>query len=139
MAAQLRDPESLLARIRRLLHVRRAHASFGRGSIQFLETGNPAVLAVLRRHEDDVMLVAANLSCVPVSIALELPASLIGAAMTEVVDEVAFPLPGPLPYQVSLGPHGFYWFQCVPVEAALPYGGEVSSEGGERTDTPLLP
>ena len=136
VAAQLRDPESLLARIRRLLHVRRGHTAFGRGSICFLETGNPAVLAFVRRHEDDVILVVANLSGVAVSIALELSASFVGATMTEVIDEVPFPVPGPMPYQVSLGPHGFYWFQCVLVEAPSPYDSHVS---GARTDTPFLP
>ncbi len=135
VAAQLRDPESLLERIRRLLHARRRHPSFGRGSIQFLNTGNPRVLAFVRRHEDDVILVAANLSHASVSVALELPVSLAGAKMVEVVDEVTFPSVGALPYQLSLGPHASYWFQCVLVDSPSPYDSHVS---GARTDTPFL-
>jgi maltose alpha-D-glucosyltransferase/alpha-amylase len=127
VAAQSRDPESLLARVRRLLETRRPHPAFGRGSIEFLRTGNAAVLAFIRRFEDDVILVVANLSASSASIALEMPRALIGARFVEIVDEVAFPSPGVEPYPFSVGPHAFYWLQCVPVGAPSVY--EMTAQG----------
>jgi maltose alpha-D-glucosyltransferase/alpha-amylase len=135
VASQMRDPESLLARLSRLLYVRRSRRAFGRGSMQFLATGQPAALAFVRRYEDEAILVAANLSSASVSVALNLPDWFVGTKMVEIVDDVAFPAPGPLPYQLSLGPYASYWFQCVLVDSASPYESQVS---GGRTDTRLL-
>ena len=120
VAAELRDPESLLSRVRRLLAVRRRHRAFGRGSIQLLPTGNPAVLALVRRFEDEAIVVAANLSGSSVSIALDLPDVFVGSTLRELVDDVAFPPAGPQPYRLSLAPYASYWLHCVGAGAPAP-------------------
>ncbi|AMY07404.1 Trehalose synthase/amylase TreS [Luteitalea pratensis] len=60
--AQERSPASLLNWTRRMIAMRQAHPTFGRGAIEFVETGNRKVLAFLRTHQDDTVLVVANLS-----------------------------------------------------------------------------
>jgi maltose alpha-D-glucosyltransferase/alpha-amylase len=114
VAAQLGDPESLLSSVRRLLAVRRRHRALGRGSIQLLPTGNPAVLALVRRFEDEAIVVAANLAGSSISVELDLPEVFVGSTLRELVDDVAFPPAGAQPYRLALGPHQSYWLQCVP-------------------------
>ena len=53
--------ESLLAVVQRMIATRRAHPAFGRGSVTFLESGNPRILALTRRHKNEEILVLANL------------------------------------------------------------------------------
>ena len=60
--AQRRQPFSLLNWTRRLIAVRREHAAFGRGTIDFLDPRNPSVFAYVRRHGDERILVVANIS-----------------------------------------------------------------------------
>jgi hypothetical protein len=61
VAAQQNDPDSLLARIARLLQRRRQHPVFGRGAIEFIDPANPRVLAFIRRSAAGALLIVANL------------------------------------------------------------------------------
>ena len=112
VAAQRRKSDSLLARVRRLIEVRRRHVAFGRGSIEFLRTGNGAILAFMRRHLDDTILVVANLSGSVQSVMLELPSSAMGLGLVEIVDDVTFPPAGSSPYPLALAPYATYWFRA---------------------------
>lgn len=125
VASQERDPESLLSCVRRLVHVRRAHPAFSRGTIEFLETGVTSVLAFVRRAGDDEVLVVANLAATVRSVTLDLTCSIRRTRFLEVVDRVPFPSPGQHPYTVALGPYGFYWFGCS----------EDAASGGTLTAT----
>jgi alpha-amylase len=62
-----RDPSSLLHHYRRLVHLRNGHPALGPGDFVPLETGDPGVLAYLRRAEGRVVLVFANLRPEPAS------------------------------------------------------------------------
>ncbi len=68
VGAQLADPDSLLNRMRQMIRVRRAHPALGRGGIQFLEPANRAILAYLRTHGDQAILIVNNLSQRPVTL-----------------------------------------------------------------------
>ncbi|MBC7259703.1 MAG: maltose alpha-D-glucosyltransferase [Chloroflexi bacterium] len=71
--AQMARADSLLNRLREMIRVRKAHPVFGRGDLRFLQTGNPAVLAYLRRlPEREEALVLHNLSARPQSASLNL-------------------------------------------------------------------
>lgn len=59
---QARNPSSLLWWMRRMIDLRTRFKAFGRGSIEFLLHDNPKVLAFVRRHEDEIILVLVNLS-----------------------------------------------------------------------------
>jgi glycosidase len=56
------DPGSLLNHYRRLIHLRSATPVLGVGEMVPLDAGSDRVVAYLRRAEDDVVLVVANLS-----------------------------------------------------------------------------
>jgi len=60
--AQQQNPNSLLWWTKRLVALRKRFQAFGRGSIEFLSPDNPHVLAFIRQHEDETVLVVANLS-----------------------------------------------------------------------------
>jgi maltose alpha-D-glucosyltransferase/alpha-amylase len=68
------------------------------------------VLAYVRRWQDDIILIVANLSGRPQPVELNLVA-LEGMVPLEMVGEARFPPIGRQPYFLSLGPHGFYWFR----------------------------
>jgi maltose alpha-D-glucosyltransferase / alpha-amylase len=110
VAAQEKDPASLLNVMKKLIAVRKRAPAFGRGTIQFLRPRNQAILAYLRTYRDETLLVVANLSARPQPVELDLSAY-EGAQPTELLGETRFPTVTRLPYFLSLAPHGFYWFR----------------------------
>jgi maltose alpha-D-glucosyltransferase/alpha-amylase len=108
--AQLKQPSSMLNTMKRLIAVRKQCPAFGRGSIHFLRPVNQTVLAFLREHEDELILVVANLSGRSQPVTLDLTRH-EGAVPFELLGETRFPPVGATPYFLSLGPHGFYWFR----------------------------
>ncbi len=106
---QQRNRSSLLWFVKRILALRGKHLAFGRGTFEPLYASNRAVLAFLRRYEDECLLVVVNLSRFPQYAELDLSA-LAGRIPEELAGRRPFPTIGELPYLVTLGPHGFYWF-----------------------------
>jgi maltose alpha-D-glucosyltransferase / alpha-amylase len=109
---ELRDPSSLLHWLQRMLQVRKRHPLFGIGSFEVLTAENPSVLAYVREREGDVVLCVNNLSrfAQPVELSLQ---RFEGRTPIELLGRVPFPRIGELPYLLTLGPYGFYWFQIV--------------------------
>jgi maltose alpha-D-glucosyltransferase/alpha-amylase len=109
---ELRDPSSLLHWLQRMLQVRKRHPLFGIGSFEVLSAENPSVLAYIRELGDDVVLCVNNLSrfAQPVELSLQ---RFEGRTPIELLGRVPFPRIGELPYLLTLGPYGFYWFQIV--------------------------
>jgi len=127
VAAQRATPSSLLNTMRRLIATRKRSSAFGRGTIEFLRPRNTAVLAFLREHGDERILVVANLSEHSQPVELDL-ARHRGAVPFELLGETRFPPVGEAPYFLSLGPHGFYWFRLDPaVRAPRRYGIEATA------------
>jgi maltose alpha-D-glucosyltransferase/alpha-amylase len=111
--AQLNNPHSLLWWMRRLIALRKRFKAFGRGGIQFLHPENRKVLAFVRSHGEEFILVVANLSRFVQYAELDL--SLYnGMVPVEVFGGTPFPPIGEQPYFLSLGPHSFYWLAFVP-------------------------
>ncbi|MBI2941033.1 MAG: maltose alpha-D-glucosyltransferase [Chloroflexi bacterium] len=108
--AQQRMPTSLLRWVKRLIAVRRKYRAFGRGAFEFLPSSNERALSYVRQYDGQTILCVANLSrfCQPVELDLRRYA---GMVPVELIGEVRFPPIGELPYFLSLGPHGFYWFR----------------------------
>ena len=106
---QQNNPHSLLWWMKRLIALRRRHKAFGRGSIEFLHPENRKVLAYIRRHGDQQLLVVANLSRFVQYVELDLQA-FEGLVPVEMFGGNEFPPIGELPYLLTLGPHNFYWF-----------------------------
>jgi maltose alpha-D-glucosyltransferase/alpha-amylase len=107
--AQERSPSSLLNWMKRMIALRKRHQTFGRGSIRFLEPTNRKVLAYIRAHEGEEILCVANLSRNVQAAELDLRA-FAGRIPTEMVGGTEFPQIGELPYFLTFGPYGFYWF-----------------------------
>jgi len=62
VASQINDPDSLFHSIKRMIALRKKHAAFGSSSMEWIETGNPAVAVYIRQHNNDTMLILNNLS-----------------------------------------------------------------------------
>jgi maltose alpha-D-glucosyltransferase / alpha-amylase len=108
--AHLRTPTSLLRWIRRLIELRKQHPVFGLGTYEALMTSNPRVFAHIRTYEDDVVLCVHNLARSAQAVELDL-SWYEGWVPEEMFGRTAFPRIGELPYLLTLGPRGFFWFQ----------------------------
>ncbi len=115
--AQQNNPSSLLWWTKRLIGQRRLHKAFGRGSIEFLHPENRRILAFFRHHEDEHLLVVANLSRFVQFVELDLSQH-AGSSLVELFGGTTFPRIGPAPYVLSMAPHSFYWFALAPQESA---------------------
>ncbi|HXG59347.1 MAG TPA: maltose alpha-D-glucosyltransferase [Thermoanaerobaculia bacterium] len=114
--AQQNNPASLLWWMKRLIALRRRYRAFGRGSIEFLFPDNPKILAFIRRWEDEVILVVANLSRLVQCFDLDLT-PYRGMVPMELSGGTRFPEIGDRPYFLNLGPFAFYWFALQPRRA----------------------
>ena len=120
--AQRGDPASLWHWMRRLIDVRKRTVAFSRGSLEVVDARNARVLAFLREHDVERMLVVANLSGSQQEAALDLgrfhgavPSPLLGRSRLPPVDGT--------PYRLALEPHAFVWLR---LEAALPLSTAVA-------------
>jgi maltose alpha-D-glucosyltransferase/alpha-amylase len=107
---QQQNPTSLLWWTKRLIALRKRFAAFGRGAIEFLTPANARVLAYVRTHPTGNVLVVANLSRFVQYAELDL-SKYAGATPVELFGKTRFPVIGAAPYALTLGPHGFYWFE----------------------------
>ena len=67
VALQSGDPNSLLEHYRALIQIRKEHSALQSGNAILLETGNPAVFALLRISGTERILVLVNLGKTPIS------------------------------------------------------------------------
>ena len=133
---QQQSGHSLLRWMRRAIAVRKQFKAFGSGGMELLTTDNHRVLAFLRRHGEERILVLANLSRFVQPVGLDLrefqgltPVEMLGrselAAMTDAVR-----------YPVTLSPYAFYWLSLerrrTPIEV-VPDTGQAA-----RPALPLL-
>ena len=95
-----------------LIDQRERFQAFGRGEIKFLFPNNKKIFAYFRLYGDEIILVVANLSAGPQPCELDL-GHLEGYTPMEVTGNTPFPVVRNHPYQLSLGPYGFYWFFMV--------------------------
>ncbi len=107
--AQQGNPSSLLNWMRRLISLRRRYKAFGRGSLEFLYPENRKILCFMRSHENERILVAANLSRHSQYVEIDLSACK-GLVPVELMGGTPFPPIGDRDYLLTLGPHSFYWF-----------------------------
>jgi maltose alpha-D-glucosyltransferase / alpha-amylase len=89
--------------------VRRRFKAFGRGTFEPLHPQNKSVLVFLREYEGETLLCVNNLSRYSQYVELDL-ARFAGKTLYDVWSNKAFPTIGELPYLLTMGPHGVYWF-----------------------------
>ncbi len=107
-----RSPASFLNWLTRLVAIRKTYKAFARGTINFLHPANNSVVTYLCNHEEQTMLVVNNLSRFAQYVEIDLR-EYNGATPVDCFSKQDFPRIGELPYLVTLGPHGFYWFELV--------------------------
>src|SRR5207247_5128380 len=74
------------------------------------------IFAFIRRYQDEIILVIANLSRFVQYAGLDLSA-FRGTSPVELFGRAQLPPIGDAPYFLTLGPHAFYWFELGPVGA----------------------
>jgi maltose alpha-D-glucosyltransferase/alpha-amylase len=113
--AQLRTPSSLLRWTHRFIGLRKQHPVFGLGSYEPLRPANRRIFAHIRRYEREVLLCVHNLARSAQAVELDL-SEFEGHYPEEMFGRSRFPRIGELPYLLTLGPRGFYWFRLVEEE-----------------------
>ncbi|HET8563186.1 MAG TPA: putative maltokinase, partial [Candidatus Binatia bacterium] len=129
--AQQENLHSFLWWMKRLIALRRRFQAFGKGTIEFLYPKNRRVLVFIRRFGDEIILVVANLSRFVQFAELDLSA-FKGSVPVELFGQTKFPTIGDLPYFITVGPHGFYWFRLEQPHAT------AAEPAGVESETPLL-
>ncbi len=104
------NPSSLLWWMKRVIALRKEFRAFGRGSLQALHPSNRKILSFIRRYEEEVILIVANLSRFTQFVELDL-SDYRGWRPLELFGHTDFPVIGDRAYLLTLGPHDFYWFQ----------------------------
>jgi len=107
--AQLRNPNSLLRWLHRFIALRKEHPVFGLGSYEPIEAENRRIFTHIRRFEDDLILCVHNMARSAQAVELDL-SRFEGMVPEEMFGRARFPAIGTLPYLLTLGPRGFFWF-----------------------------
>ncbi|MBN2124388.1 MAG: maltose alpha-D-glucosyltransferase, partial [Deltaproteobacteria bacterium] len=111
--SQQGNRQSFLWWMKRVIALRKRFNAFSRGTIEFLDPDNYKILAFVRCHGEEKILVVANLSRFTQHTELDL-SSYGGCVPVEVFGRTAFPPVKDGAYPLSLGPHGFAWFALEP-------------------------
>jgi maltose alpha-D-glucosyltransferase/alpha-amylase len=119
---QQKNLHSMLWWTKRLISLRKQYQAFGRGSIEFLDPDNRKVIAFLRAHDGERILIVANLSRFVQYVEIDL-SEYAGRTPVELFGRTPFPAIGKRPYVLTLGPHSFYYFELVEKRSARPARG----------------
>jgi len=114
--AQAADPESLLNWTREILALRKQHPVFGHGDLTLLDPENTAVLAYVRTHADETVLVVNNLAPTAQEVILDLRASAgrnrsAGRTLTDLFTGTTLEVPASGTWTLSLERYGFRWLR----------------------------
>lgn len=107
--AQANNPHSLLLWTKQLISLRKRYKAFSYGSLCFVNIENRKVLVFMREHEQELIMIISNLSRFPQYVELDLK-KYNGYTLIEMFSGESFPSIGELPYFLTLGPYGYYWF-----------------------------
>ena len=108
VAAQVQDPESLLARVGNLVRSRLGAVEIGSGTCTVLDPHQPAVLCLCHEHEGRHLVTAVNLSGTEVT--CELP-DLELSGLGDVLSDQPYPQPDDNPAKFVLDGYGYRWMR----------------------------
>jgi maltose alpha-D-glucosyltransferase/alpha-amylase len=115
--AQLRNKNSLYWWMRRIVTLRGRSTALTVGTTEFVRCTNSKILAFVRRHPEQAVLVVANLSNSVQYAELDL-SPFEGQRPRELFSAGRFPRIESTPYLLTLGPYAFYWLDLGRPEAA---------------------
>ena len=104
---QAKNPSSLLWWMKRLIDLRKRYRAFGWGSVEFITLDNPKILALLRKYEDQTILVLVNLSRSAQFVEINHP-RFIGLYPEDMLGRTRFPAIKDSPYVIIVGPYGYH-------------------------------
>jgi maltose alpha-D-glucosyltransferase/alpha-amylase len=110
--AQLRTPSAFLRWVHRFVALRKEHPVFGLGDYTPIRTQNPRIFAHIRSLHEDIILCVHNLARSAQAVELDL-STFEGRVPEEMLGHTKFPAIGELPYLLTLGPRGFFWFRLT--------------------------
>ncbi|TVQ93004.1 MAG: maltose alpha-D-glucosyltransferase [Bacteroidetes bacterium] len=113
-----RNPSSFLWWKRRVIAKRKQYKAFGRGTIRFINTNNPKILAFVREFEDETLLVIVNLSRYSQHVELDLH-DYAGSIPMEVFSRNDFPMITDEPWSFSMQFKNYFWFELQKTEKEL--------------------
>ncbi|MFO7968364.1 MAG: maltose alpha-D-glucosyltransferase [Archaeoglobaceae archaeon] len=111
-----KNPSSLLWWLKYLISIRKNFKSLGRGSTELLFPDNQKVLVFIRQYQEEIIIVAANLSRQPQPVFLDL-SKYSGRIPQEVFSKNTFPPIEKSPYFLTLNPYGFFMFTLIEEES----------------------
>jgi maltose alpha-D-glucosyltransferase/alpha-amylase len=106
----------MLRWIHRLIALRKEHPEFGLGTYEALRPDNPRIFAHVRTYEDDVVLCVHNMARSAQAVELDL-SRWEGRVPEEMFGRTRFPRIGSLPYLLTPGARGFFWFRLLREDA----------------------
>jgi maltose alpha-D-glucosyltransferase/alpha-amylase len=117
---QAKNPSSLLWWMKRMIDLRKRYKAFGWGSLEFITLENPKILALIRKYEEQTILVLINLSRTAQFVQINHP-RFIGMYLEEMFSSNRFPAIKDSPYVVIVGPYEYHLL--------------LLSDGGEKAKT----
>ncbi|MBE0662940.1 MAG: maltose alpha-D-glucosyltransferase [Bacteroidales bacterium] len=106
---QERNPSSFLWWQRRVIAKRNKYKAFGRGSLKFINTSNPKVLAFVREYKDETILIVVNLSRYSQHVEIDLQ-DYAGSVPMEIFSRNDFRVISDQPWEFSMQFKNYFWF-----------------------------
>jgi maltose alpha-D-glucosyltransferase / alpha-amylase len=110
VAAQHRDPASLLNCIEKMIRIRKEHHEFGWGAWRVIDTGEPSAFALCCEFEGRMAVSVHNLSDRPCEVTLDLPEDAV-AEFYEILSDSDYPPPERKTRRLRLEGYGYRWFR----------------------------
>ncbi len=107
---QEKNPSSFLWWYRRVIAKRSQYISLGRGTLKFVNTSNPKVLAFVRSYGEESILIVVNLSRYSQYAELDL-SEYSGATPVEAFSRNDFPAISDEPWPVPMQFKNYFWFE----------------------------
>ena len=104
---QAKNPASLLWWMKRMIDMRKRFKAFGWGSLEFIPLDNAKVLALIRKYEEQTILVLINLSRTTQFVQVNTP-RFVGFYLEEMFSRNRFPAIKDSPYVVIVGPYEYH-------------------------------
>ncbi|MFP5384820.1 MAG: alpha-amylase family protein [Bacteriovoracia bacterium] len=109
VAAQLKDEESLLNKIKKLIYVRKIHPEIGHGRIAWVSTNDPGVLGHICHWKNDMLLAVHNLASRKAEVVLDLRTVYAKKLKNILGSCEAIPLEDGN-YRINLAAYEYAWF-----------------------------
>ncbi len=106
----MQDLDSFLCWLRRILEIRRSHPVLSLGNFEILDAQNTAIMAFIRKHNEEILVCINNFSDADQIANLNLQLY-DGMFLYDILEDLLLPASAGLRYNAILPPYGFAWLQ----------------------------